>query len=467
MSCKKMTRIRSILLAGAGLLLAGLPASAVAHEAVLGNEGELYLVKSGTYGDLFPGDKEIDASYNVLALEITRPGEAAQRVLVPATKDSDVESSPAVIFETDSATVFLVWESRSGLNRSVLRLASFDGTAWAPAIEVTGNSYSAKTSPQLATTRDSYSETDADGHTVLKHRTVLHVTWSEETAPAFYEAFYTPIILDEGTFIGANPILPLNGFDPSGESPNAVVPPELVRTPMTQAGRDGRTVIVSFTSALTGHLVSLEVEVLPTQLRQLADKARAYIIDLGAHGTPDLPAVAAKARDFILGSAEDFQPEVAQSMANLLRSYLLSLSPPAGPPDFAPLAEKARAYIIDLGAKFSGHVLKPATAEAKSGDAQIFQIVPRQEELAQNPPVYLLAVRTLASRPAPAVGTGAIQVFVSEMGTNALVSWAGTDRVYYRDSIGNGWSAVRELKLNDSINLNKAYDVLNQRVQNR
>ena len=464
MNRTQRTWLYSILISGLGLF--ALPALAIPHEAVLGNEGELYVVKTGVYGDLFPGGEDTDASYTVLALEVTRPGEAPQRVLVPGTKDKDIESSPSVIFETDSSTVFLVWESRSDPSRSVLRLASFDGSAWAPAIEVTGNSYSAKTSPQLATTRDAYTDLGADGQPSLKHRTVLHLTWSEETATAFYEAFYTPIILDEGTFIGANPILALNSFDDSDAHAGATVPPDLVRTPMMQAGRDGRTIMISFTSALSGRLISLEVDVLPTQLRQLADKARAYIIDLGAHQKPDLPTVATKSRDFILGSAGDFQPEVARSMADLLQAYILGLASAQAGSDLKPLAEKARAYIIDLGAKFSGHVLKPGTGESKSA-AQIFQIVPRQDELAENPPVHLLQVRTVASHPAPAVGTGTLQVFVSETGPTALVSWAGKDRVYYRDSMGTGWSDVREIKLNDSFDINKAYEVLSQRVQNR
>lgn len=463
MNFKKRTWIRSILLSGAGLF--AWPAFGIPHEAALGNDGELYLVKAGAYSILFPGGKETDESSIVLALEITRPGEPPLRVLVPDTKDKDIESSPAVIFEADSETVFLVWESRLS-SRSVLRLTSFDGTHWARSIEVTGNSYSPKTSPQLATTRDSYQDTDAEGKPALKHRTVLHLTWSEETAADFYEAFYTPIILEEGTFIGWNPIFGLNDFDKSDDHPNSPVASELVRSPMVQAGHDGRSIMISFTSAVTGRLVSLEVDVLPIQLRQLADKARAYIIDLGAHQKPELPSVAAKARDFILSSAGDFQPEVARSMADLLQAYILSQGFSQVVDDLKPLADKARAYIIDLGAKFSGRVLNPGPGEAKSV-AQIFQIAPRLEGMPENPPTHLLQARPISSRPAPAIGSGTVRVFVSETGASSLVSWAGKDRVYYRDSQGSGWSGVRELKLNDSIDLNKAYEVLNQRVQNR
>ncbi len=386
-----------------------------------------------------------------------------ERVLVPDSKAEDLESSPAVIFEADSNTVFLVWESRPSQNESALKLASFDGSRWAPAIEVTGNSYS-KTSPQLATTRDSYQDTDAGGNPILKHRTAIHMAWSEETEPGFYEALYTLIILDEGTFIGSNPILSLNDFDKSNAHPNSLVSSELVRSPMVQAGHDGRTIMVSFTSAVTGRLVALEVDVLPTQLRQLADKARAYIIDLGAQQKPDLPSLAVKVRDFILGSAGDFQPEVARSMADLLQSHILSQgSSSTGPlSDFRPIAEKARAYVIDLGAKFFGQVLKLPAGE--SGSAQILQIVPT---LTGNSAAHLLQVRAAFNRPAPPIGSGTVRVFVSETGANSLVSWTGENRVYYRDSMGGGWSEVRELKLTANFDLDKAYQVLHHRVQNR
>jgi len=459
MNLKNSVWIRSIVIAGAGLL--ALPAFAAPQQAVLGNGGELYLVKTGTYGALFPDGTETDPGNSVLALEITRPGEPAERVLVADTKDRAVESSPAVIFEADTNTIFMVWESRPSSIQSSLRLASFDGAHWSPAVEVTGNSYSEKTSLQLATTRDSYQVPDIEGRPVLKHREILHLTWSEENEIGLDEAFYTPIILDEGAFIGANPILSLNTFDPSDDHPAAPVSTELVRSPMVQAGRDGRTVMVSFTSAVTGRLLALEVAVLPTQLRQLADKARAYIIELGARAKPDLPTVAAKARDFILSSSGDFQPEVARSMADLLYTFVLNQNPSQ-----ANLAEKARAYIIELGAKFSGRPLRPAAGEP-SFPAQILQIVPRPAGPGENPPGHLLQVRAAFSRRAPAIGNGTVRVFVSETGASSLVSWTGDDRVYYRDSVGNGWSDVRELKLNESFNLDKGYEVLSQRVQNR
>lgn len=465
MRSKNKAWMRSLMTVAAGLL--ALPALAIRQEAVLGNDGELYTVKTGTYGTLFPGGREADPANSVLALEIARHGEALQRLLVPDTWDKAVDSSPAVFFETDSSTVLLVWESRLSSTEFSVRLASFDGGRWAPTIEV---SNSTKSSPQLAatlqiaSTHDSYKEKDDEGKPVVKHRRVLHLTWSQESAGGGIsnEAFYTPVIIDEGTFIGVNPIFRLNSFDRSDDQLPGAVAAELVRSPMVQAGDDNKTVIVSFTSAVTGRLIALEVDVLPGQIRRMADKARAYIIDLGSQ-KPDLSMVAAKTRDYFVSSAGDFQPEVARSIAELLYVHILDGGSPPGPVnELKPIADDARAYIIDLGAKFSsGQVLK-------SAPAQLIQILEKPAEGGEDlPPAHLLQVRTASSRPAPAIGPGAVRVFVSETGANALVSWTGKDRVFYRDSQGNGWSDVRELKLSDGFDLNQAYEVLDQRVQNR
>jgi hypothetical protein len=457
--------IRSLAVAAAGWL--AWPAAAIQQDAVLGNDGELYTIKTGIYGSLFPEGQEADPGNSVLALEIARHGQPKQRLLVPDTWDKAVESSPAIFFETDSGAVFLVWESRLSSTQFSVRLASFDGRRWVPTIEITN---STKSSPQLAetlqlvATRDSHKEKDANGEPVIRHRTILHLTWSQENVGGlFNQAFYTPVIFMDGTFIGANPIYPLNGFDRSDDQPAEAVAAELVRSPMVQAGDDRDKVIVSFTSAVTGRLIALEVHVVPTQIRRLADKAHSSIIDLGAQHKPSRPTLAAKARDTVLNCSGEFQPEVARSLAELLYAHLLGDGSSTDPvEDLKAIAEDARGYLIDLGAKFaSGRVLK-------SSPARLLQILETPTDPADdNPPAHLLQVRTASSRPAPAIGGGTVRVFVSDRGTSLLVSWAGKDRVYYRDSQPGGWSDVRELKLNDGMDLNKAYEVLNQRVQSR
>src|SRR6185436_14106703 len=98
-------RLPSLLLA-AGLALAALPAAASHQEATLGSGGELYVLRTGTYGQLFPTGTEVDKDNPVLAVDILRPGAAPARQLVAGTKDKDVEGTPAAVFEDDSETLF-------------------------------------------------------------------------------------------------------------------------------------------------------------------------------------------------------------------------------------------------------------------------------------------------------------------------------------------------------------------------
>ncbi|HSU85076.1 MAG TPA: hypothetical protein VLR69_21885, partial [Thermoanaerobaculia bacterium] len=76
-------------------------------------------------------------------------------------------------------------------------------------------------------------------------------------------------------------------------------------------------------------------------------------------------------------------------------------------------------------------------------------------------------LRTASSRPVPRVGPGTVKLFVSEDGSDVLVSWAQTDKVIYRLSKGAGWTDTLTLALSPTLDINKAYDILGQRVRNR
>src|SRR3954465_11076739 len=96
----------------AGTLALASSALAADRQAALGDSGEVYLVRTGSYGELFPGGTGADAKNPVLALDIVRPGQAAQRLLVPGTDGADVESSPFELYESSSGALFLVWQSQ-------------------------------------------------------------------------------------------------------------------------------------------------------------------------------------------------------------------------------------------------------------------------------------------------------------------------------------------------------------------
>ncbi len=452
-----------LLAAGLGLCFAfaGLAAD---HETALGSGGEIYMVRTGTYGSLFPGKKDFPRDSAVLALDIQKPGAALQRILVPGTSGTEIEMTPSVVFEDDSQTVFLLWGSAINFHPT-LELAGFDGIRWSKTIDVVGNPFASKTSPQFAITRDSYEEpgASADDPAVTHHQTILHLIWQEENAGGQLQTFYSPIIINDGVYIGLNPVYNLDDNLPDRSAVVSTdVPSALVRAPVVQSGRDDRTVVITHVSASTGQLVTLEVDVLPAQLSQLADGMRSHIIDLGARLFPqDLPTLAEKCRSHIIDLGRAFHPEVIQPIADQVKAQILAGDPDAG---LQSMADAVRSHIIDLGAKLSRRGLRSVNPDA----AKIVEIGDTSDSVTPGAErASLLQFRVTSTLPVPTGGTGTVRIFVSQTGENLIVSWAQADRVVYRNSQGSGWSDPKELRFSDSLNLAKAYDILDQKVRNR
>src|SRR5437764_12049140 len=93
----------SLALAGAAL--------GADRQAALGDSGEVYFVRTGTYGDLFPGGTDSAPENPVLALDVVRRDQPVQRLLVPGTEGTDVESSPFELYEATSGALFMVWQA--------------------------------------------------------------------------------------------------------------------------------------------------------------------------------------------------------------------------------------------------------------------------------------------------------------------------------------------------------------------
>lgn len=457
-----------IFLLATGLGLCFAPAGLAAdHETALGSGGEVYMVRTGTYGTLFPEKRDYPRDNAVLALDIQKPDAPLQRLLVPGTGGAESEIMPSVVFEDDSQTVFLLWGSVINIH-PILELAGFDGTQWSKTIDVVGNPFAFKTSPQFAITRDSYEEAGPDDSTVTRHRTILHLIWQEENAASQLQTFYTPLVMKDGVHIGSNPVYNLDDNLPESATAISAVSVDvsgaLVRAPVVQNGRDDRTVVITHTSA-TGQLVTLEVDVLPEQLGRLAEGARSHIIDLGARLFPqDLPTLAEKCRSHIIDLGAAFHPEVIQSIADQVKAQILA-GDPAG---LLSLAEAARSHIIDLGAKLSRRGLRSVNgADATAKIVEIDDPADQSPSGPVNAGASLLQFRVISAFPVPAGAPGAVRIFTSQTGENLIVSWAQTDRVVYRNSRNSGWSDLKEIRFSDSLNLDKAYNILDQKVRNR
>jgi len=442
------------------------PARGQDGAAALGAAGEVYLPKAGVYKDLFPKGHDTDPGNIVLAVDLILPGAAPQRLLVPYTKGADVETSPAVLFEDDSNTLFLLWASQVNSLNSVLMLASFDGTSWGPPIQINGNPFSSKTSPQLAITRDSFSMTDPTGNTTIRHRAIAQVAWEETNANGNTDVLYTPVIFEEGTYLGWAPVYNLNdlvGRKPSGSS---FAPPDaFVQAPLLQSGRDARTLVVGFASAETRAISTVEIDVLPEEVSLLAEKCRAHIIDLGHTLYPDhLQALADNSKADIFAYGTAFHNNILQYIASQIHDLVLA-NRGTSSTDLTALSEDARAHIIDLGARLSGRGLKDQNDSAAKTLIvdNIVSVVPTDPTA----PSHLIHFRVASSRPVPQIGSAGTQLFLSESGDDAIVAWADSGKVFYLQSQGTGWSNQKQINLTGSLDAPHAFEILKQRARSR
>jgi len=440
------------------------------RDVALGSDGTVYQVHADIYGKLFPGGKETAPSNPVVALDVTPPDGPVKRLLVPATSGVDAESLPSVLFADDSQTVFLLWETELNVH-PILQLAGFDGQKWSKVIQVTGNPFALKTSPQFTITRDAYPDTVADGTTTTRHRTVLHLIWQEADATNTLETFYSPIVINDGVYIGWNPIYNLDGFLPAPPAAAAVsagdVSTALASAPILQSGPDARTIVVVYTSQSANRLAAIEIDVLPEQLGDLAEKTRSHIVDLGRknNGYPgNYVALAEDTRSHIVDLGIAFHPQVIQSIADQAKAEILAEG--ALGTDLLVLSEKVRSHIVDLGAKLSGWGLRSGSG---ADMAKILQIDDDPSPSAGDSPAsssYLFQFRVASNLPVPKVGSGTIKLFASESGEDLIVSWAQTDRLYYRNSRDDGsWSDPKQLVFSNNLNLDKAYQILDQRLR--
>jgi hypothetical protein len=440
-------------------------AQASSQESVLGGAGELFTVRSGAYEELFPGQSGAAPENPVLSLVVTLPDSTSTRLLVPGTEGAEVESAPFLLYEEDSRSLFLVWASRINSIHSTLRLASYNGTSWTETIEIIGNLFSFKTEPRLAITRDTYRLPRSNGEDILRHRTILHLIWNEDGNSKQATTLYSPVILEEGAYVGWNPIFNLLDFIPSEAAVTDFEPAvALVQSPTIESGRDGRTVVAAFISTNSRQLVTLGIEVLPRELLSLADIARGIIINIGRKLSYPANAsrIAQEVHAAVIKEGDAFHPEVISSIADQVATQIVTAR--AGESSLLSVADGARGIIINIGRKLSGGGLKNPNVSL----IRDFLIeVPENVESPEPTRQHAFQIQVLSARPAPRVGQGAVQVFMSERGTDVLIAWAAEDRVFYRETAGQGWSPIKELRLSSELTQDRAYQVLEQRVRNR
>jgi hypothetical protein len=455
--------MRARLLLLAALLLAAVSARASEPTAIsdgtmaLSTDGEIYRVLVGTQGALLPGGPAASAANTVLVLERSPPGEAPQRMLVPDTDDDAVEKYPTLTVDPTTDSVFVVWEARATIH-STLHLAAFSQDGWSSVLELSGDPFSAKLNPRVAATRDSYRLLEADGSVVERTRVVLHLVWFD-VGGAGDRALYVPVVIEDGAFVSDWHVLDLGAFfeESSPASAGAELPSSLYEYPVVETSRDGAAAIIAFASPLSGRLATLESRPINAGLVSWSDDARHQIIDTGLT-TTGRRAIADKARHQIIDTGRRL---LSKDAADLLSMQFLELIADSSDEEsLDAVADRARHQIIDTGAR-----LDSAGTRVRASRAKSLVAIGTNGEAGRT--AHLGIVEVAASWSAPWLPNRPIRLLPSGYGTDLAVAWEVDGAVKYRLTQGAGWSDVRTLTLGTELTRERAFELIDRRLNRR
>lgn len=446
--------------------------SQASQEIAIGSEGEIYRVQLGTYGELFPpgsaGSGLADGESQALALEIVRDLEGRQRLLVPGTETADFEDSASVLYEDGTRTLFVLWQTRVNTVHWQLNLIGLRDGAWTEPVEISGNPFGWKGSPQLQVTRDSF-VTELPDETLRRwHRTVAHLIWLEEGSHGQY-LLYSPIVFIDGVYIGWNPVYPVRDLGlSSADAGIGLYNSLLAAEPRIEPGRNAQSVVLAFVDDFSGEVLTASIEVLPGEIAHLADRVRAQIIDVGRTRDPQgIQSLSDKVRAQIIDVGREIgvHPAVASYLAKDVEGLLESLS---SNDDFTMLADRVRAQIIDVGSRLTGRGVdrsrladKVQVVDLPTGD---FPMAGGVDLGMSGAAASVIAIERLSVHSAPATGMSPHEVYLSRSGRDLLVAWRQEDTMRYRESRGDGWSAVRTLDLGEDLDPRLALEALSARA---
>lgn len=460
MSNHRPSRIVSVLPAlGLGLALAAAPAAGTERDAVVGSAGELYFVEEGTYGELFPGQGLADPQNAVLAVDVVRPDQTRERLIVPGTESADAEDSASILFEDQSGTLFVLWQARVNVIHSRLSLIGLRDGDWTELVEISGNPFGWKSSPQLAVTRDTFRTEESGGSLRTWTRTVAHLMWWEEGPAGEPLAHYSPVTFLDGVYTGWNPVYTLSELALASKEVPLATNAAVARAPRIESGHNGQSVVIAFVGPESGKLTSLAVEILPGEISFIADRVRHQIIEIGRGPKGDPTSLADKVRHQIIeiGNRLGLHPSVPAYAALQAESEILAAGPGAG---LNALAERVRHQIIEIGARMTDRGLDRVSAARK---VEIIE-TPNGETGA---PANLIRVVEASARPTPQTGERDNALYLSRNGREVVASWIEDGVVYFRESRGQGWSDARPLRLGGELDLGRAREILARRADER
>lgn len=461
----------AVALVIAALLVA--PGAARASEAALGDDGAVYRLAVGEYGTLFPDGAAAAPEAHVLALDLTAPGESRLRRLVPGSESAALDLSPTLLFESGSGTAYVIWERRGDGGESSILLAGIHGDQWIGPVELSGDAAPLKRAPTVLVTRDEFPRPTVTEGEVLQARTVLHVVWWQEAADGEPAVQYTPVVMENGAYVGWNPVFELDALDPNGPAEKLAGGPDLFRSPTLTVGTDVHTAVVAFANPRTGRLLTVQARVLPGELGLLADRIPGAVVAAGYTPGPDrMEAIRGVLRSHVIEIGGRFNPGLIDHFAAAVvaTADVLHEARPNRP--LKALGDDLRSHVIEIGARMLGDVRRPAFDKS----SRVIEV--RGEAGAEGPEILssLVHLRLVKDLPVPESGDGATEIYVSEDGERLLVSWQRPGGLSYVESVaesageegaGSPWTTPLALELGDGLEPGEAASILRSRVLQR
>jgi hypothetical protein len=443
------------------LCLATVPADAQGRTRAVGPEGLVYSLHEGAYGDLFPRQGLGEADSSALALDVIDGEGGRTRLLVPGTEGVDVDDSASLLFEDESNTLFVLWQTKSNVIHSRLNLVGYRDGEWSEPIEISGKPFGWKSSPQLAVTRDAFETEAEDGTAHEWSRTVLHVLWRESGPTGEPQVFYSPVTLLNGEYTGWNPVHLLDQFvDVAPAGKPGAVGSMVADAPAIEPGWNSHSVVVAFVPEASGVLVTLGIELTPGEISFLGDEARHQISEVGRSlpAGGGIGALAGKVRHQIseVGARLKLHPSVTQYLAEAAHAEILAAAP--NDPVEA-LADRVRHQISEVGARITDRGFERMLGKSA---LHLLEMPERIED--GTPSLMISVVSPMMIRTAPETGGEAPTLHLSRDGGAALVSWQGKGVLEYRESLPEGWSEVRTLRLHGELDLERALQMLDRRI---
>jgi len=440
------------------LLLLGFSAAASAEQTALGADGIVYSGRTGKYGSFFPTGTTFPAAANVLVMEIRRPDGSRSFVLPPGGETVAPDALPFLMWEETSRRLFVVWEGLTHIH-STVRLASFDGAKWSDTLQISGNPFTKKSSPRLAITRESYQRLDAEGEAVDGSRSMLHIVWYEDDY-GDVQVLYAPLALDNGAVPRSlPPIFELGQFVPEAETVGGAPTPSLLRSPRVVAAADQKSVLVALLDDATDQLATLRVDVLPVELSAVADELTHFFEDEANDPCGgDVTVLAERARAHLVVIGARFSAYARSYMADAMREWLLAArKDECSSGGRAMLAERARAHLVVIGRRALREVILNANEE------QSYLLTFDAAQAGLHHDVTLSVQRTVVSPPSLAAGTA--RIHIGGTGRSTLVSWRSQQTVFYQEHDGASWLPRHSLALTDTFTLEQAYELLDGKAR--